>query len=169
MQHSNGRPLVFLDTNVVAAYLRGESPSSELFSDEILEKVHLAINSIVLQELFFLAETHQHPEIINEIQQEVSLLPLNFEKAEEYLKYAANLRNQIAHSNDVLILSSAAECDYLVTYDQALRKTLSSLSSNKPQVVTPEQLLSQLGSKVGNSSIPHHPITLKHYSNGHIG
>lgn len=107
MQEFNGKPLVFLDTNVVASYLRGESPSSHLFSSEIIEKVHLAINPIVLQELLFLAETRKHPEVLDEIQQEVRLLPLNFEKAEEYLKQAANFRNRIAHSNDVLILSSA--------------------------------------------------------------
>lgn len=52
MQQPNDRPLVFLDTNVVAAYLRGESPSSYLFSNEILGKVRFAINPIVLQELF---------------------------------------------------------------------------------------------------------------------
>jgi predicted nucleic acid-binding protein len=148
VQHSNGRPLVFLDTNVVAAYLRGEPPSSHLFSNEVLKKVRFAINPVVLQEIFFLAETRKHPEILQELQEEVSVLPLNFEKAEEYLKYAASLRNRIAHSNDVLILSSAAECDYLVTYDQALRQALRTLSTSKPQVVTPEQLLSELGSKV---------------------
>lgn len=148
MQELRGKPLVFLDTNVVASYLRGESPSSYLFSSEIIEKIHLAINPIVLQELFFLAETRNHPEVLNEIQQEVRLLPLNLEKAEEYLKQAANLRNRIAHSNDVLILSSASDCDYLVTYDQALKGTLSSLSTGKPEVVTPEQLISQLTSKV---------------------
>ncbi len=143
-QQFNGRLLVFLDTNVVAAYLRGEPPSSRLFSDEVLKKVHFAINPIVLQELFFLAETRAHPEILDNLQEEVSVLPLNFERAEEYLQQATTLRNRLAHSNDVLILSSAAECDYLVTYDQSLR----SLSNSKPQVVTPEQLLSQLGSKV---------------------
>lgn len=148
MQQSSNRPLVFLDTNVVASYLRGETSSSHLFTNEILGKVRLAINPIVLQELLFLAETRKHPEILDELQQEVSLLPLNFEKAEEYLKHAANLRNRIAHSNDILILSSAAECDYLVTYDLALKKTLSFLSTGKPQVVTPEQLISQLESKV---------------------
>ena len=148
MQEPNGKPLVFLDTNVVASYLRGESPSSHLFSNEIIEKVHLAINPIVLQELFFLAETRKHPEVFNEIQQEVRLLPLNLEKAEEYLKQAANLRNQTAHSNDILILSSASDCDYFVTYDLELKKTFSSLSTSKPEVVTPEQLISQLTSKV---------------------
>lgn len=144
MQHSQERPLVFVDTNVVAAYLRGEPPSSHIFSHEMLEKVRLAINPIVLQELFFLAESRKHPEIIQEIQEEVNVLPINLDKAKEYLQQAASLRNHITHSNDVLILSSAAECDYLVTYDKALKF----LSSSKPQVVTPEQLLSQLGSKV---------------------
>lgn len=143
VQQSNGRPLVFLDTNVVITYLRGDSPSSHLFTNEILGKVRFAINPIVLQELFFLVDTRKHPEILNELQQKVSVLPLNLEKAEEYLKHASNLRNRI-HSNDVLILSSAAECDYLVTYD----RQLISLSTSKPQVVTPEQLLSQLESTV---------------------
>ncbi|WP_353931871.1 PIN domain-containing protein [Okeanomitos corallinicola TIOX110] len=141
-------PLVFLDTNVIAAYLRGESPSSELFSPAVMKQVRLAINSVVLQELFFLAESSKNPEILDEIQEEVNVIPVNLQKAEEYLKYAANLRNRIAHSNDVLILSSAAECDYLVTYDKALSKALGSLSTSKPQVVTPEQLLSELGTKV---------------------
>ncbi|GAP99021.1 type II toxin-antitoxin system VapC family toxin [Leptolyngbya sp. NIES-2104] len=148
MQESNGKPLVFLDTNVVISYLRGESSSSRLFSHDIIDKVHLAINPIVLQEIFFLSEVRNHPETLDEIQQEVTLLPLNLEKAEEYLKQAATLRNRIAHSNDVLILSSASDCDYLVTYDQALKTTLASLSSGKPEVVTPEQLISQLTSKV---------------------
>ena len=148
MQEPIGKPLVFLDTNVVASYLRGESPSSHLFSNEIIDKVHFAINPIILQELFFLAETRKHPEVFNEIQKVFKLLPLNLEKAEEYLEQAANLRNRIAHSNDILILSSASDCDYLVTYDLKLKKTFNSLSTNKPKVLTPEQLISQLTSKV---------------------
>lgn len=148
MQLSNGLPLVFLDTNVVAAYLRGESPSADLFSPELVSKIRLAINPIVLQELFFLAKERKYSEKLNEVQQEVSVLPVNLSKVEEYLQDASSLRDRIAHSNDVLILSSAAECDYFVTYDMLLSKVLKSLSTNKPQVVTPEQLLSQLGSKV---------------------
>ncbi|KYC43227.1 twitching motility protein PilT [Scytonema hofmannii PCC 7110] len=143
-QQSNGRLCVFLDTNVLAAYLRGEPPISQIFSNEVLKRVRFAINPIVLQELFFLAETHKYPEILDNLQAEVSMLPLNLERAEEYLQQANTLRNLLAHSNDILILSSAADCDYLVTYDRALR----SLPTSKPQIVTPEQLLSQLGTKV---------------------
>ncbi len=145
MQQSNGLPLVFLDTNVIAAYLRGESPSSHLFSKEVLAKVRLAINPIVLQELLFSPEAHQYPQMLNEIQEEVSILPVNLRNRGIFKRdFATNLRNRLAHSNDVLILSSAAECDYLVTYDQALM----SLSNSKTQVVTPEQLISQLGNRV---------------------
>ncbi len=148
MQESNGKPLAFLDTNVLASYLRGESPSSRLFSREISDRVHFAINPIVLQELFSLSEIRKHPEMLDEIQHEVRLIPLNLEKADEYLRQAANLRNRIAHSNDILILSSAADCDYLVTYDKALTNVLNPLSHSRPKVVTPEQLIAQIESKV---------------------
>jgi len=148
VQESNGKPLAFLDTNVLASYLRGESPSSQLFSSEISDRVHFAINPIVLQELLSLSEIRKHPEMLEEIQQEVSIVPLNLEKADEYLKQAANLRNRIAHSNDILILSSAADCDYLVTYDKALINVLNPLSHSRPKVVTPEQLIAQIESKV---------------------
>lgn len=148
MQESNGKPLAFLDTNVLASYLRGESPSSQLFSSEISDRVHFAINPIVLQELLSLSEIRKHPEMLEEIQQEVSIVPLNLEKADEYLRQAANLRNRIAHSNDILILSSAADCDYLVTYDKALINVINSLSHSRPKVVTPEQLIAQIESKV---------------------
>jgi len=148
VQESNGKPLAFLDTNVLASYLRGESPSSQLFSSEISDRVHFAINPIVLQELLSLSEICKHPERLEEIQQEVSIVPLNLEKADEYLKQAANLRNRIAHSNDILILSSAADCDYLVTYDKALINVLNPLSHSRPKVVTPEQLIAQIESKV---------------------
>lgn len=149
MQQSNGKPLVFVDTNVLASYFRGESSSSRLFSPEMMKKLRLAINPIVLQEVLFLSEVHQHPEILDEVQQEVSVLPLNLEKAEEYLqKNVRTLRNYLVHSNDVLILSSAADCDYLVTYDQKLQATVESLAQEKPQIVTPEQLISQIESRV---------------------
>jgi len=47
----------------------------------------------------------------------------------------------MAHSNDILILSSAVDCDFFVTRDEVL-KTL--ITAEKPQVVTPEELVKQL-------------------------
>ncbi|WP_013320729.1 type II toxin-antitoxin system VapC family toxin [Gloeothece verrucosa] len=145
MQQYDSQPLVFLDTNVVAAYIRGESPSSRLFSDEIRKKLRLAINPIVLQELLFLPETQKNPERLDQLQQQVEMLYFNYEKAEEYFKNASDLRNRGVHASDVLILSSAAECDYLITYDQILR----SLSSEKLEILTPEQL-QQFCNRVGS-------------------
>jgi len=115
------KPLVFLDTDVLISYLRGDLASVHLFDREILDRVCLAINAIVLQELLFLAEVRNHPEIVDRIQE--------------------------VHSNDVLILSSAANCDYLVTYDQKLKKASSYLYNSKPMVVTPEELLEVIDQK----------------------
>ncbi len=62
----------------------------------MLKQVRLAINPVVLQELFFLVESSKNPEILDELQEEVNVIPVNLQKAEEYLKYAADLRNRIA-------------------------------------------------------------------------
>jgi predicted nucleic acid-binding protein len=45
------------------------------------------------------------------------------------------------HSNDLLILSSADECDFLVTSDVRLKDLV---AADKPQIVTPEELVAQL-------------------------
>ena len=47
----------------------------------------------------------------------------------------------MVNSNDVLILSSAANCDYLVTYDQQLKKASIYLDNSKQMLVTHEELL----------------------------
>lgn len=135
------KPLVFLDTNVLASYLRGDTAIVHLFDREILDRIRLAINAIVLQELLFLAEVRNHPEIVDQIQEKVTILDFDLVKLGEYWQRAGYIRNILAHSNDVLILSSAANCDYLVTYDQQLKKASSYLSNSKPMAVTPEELL----------------------------
>jgi predicted nucleic acid-binding protein len=142
------KPLVFLDTDVLASYLRGDLASVHLFDREILDRIRPAINAIVLQELLFLAEVRNHPEIADQIQEKVTILDFDLVKLDKYWENARYIRNILGHSNDVLILSSAANCDYLVTYDQQLKKASSYLSNSKPMVVTPEELLAQLESKV---------------------
>jgi uncharacterized protein YaiI (UPF0178 family) len=47
----------------------------------------------------------------------------------------------LAHSNDILILSSADACDFLVTRDVLLKNLV---LAGKPQVVTPEELVAHL-------------------------
>ncbi|TRV11819.1 MAG: type II toxin-antitoxin system VapC family toxin [Microcystis wesenbergii Mw_MB_S_20031200_S109] len=135
------KPLVFLDTDVLASYLRGDLASVHLFDREILDRLRLALNALVLQELLFLAAVRNHPEIVDRIQEKVTLLDFDLVKLAQYWQNARNIRNILVQLNDVLILSIAANCDYLVTYDQQLKKASSYLSNSKPIVVTPEELL----------------------------
>ena len=135
------KPLVFLDTDVLASYLRGDLASVHLFDRVFLDRLRLALNALVLQELLFLAAVRNHPEIVDRIQEKVTILDFDLVKLDQYWQNARNIRNILVHLNDVLILSIAANCDYLVTYDQQLKKASSYLSNSKPIVVTPEELL----------------------------
>lgn len=135
------KPLVFLDTDVLISYLRGELAIVHLFDREILDRVRLAINAIILQELLFLAEVRNHTEIVDRIQEKVTILDFDLVKLDKYWQNIRDIRNILVNSNDVLILSSAANCDYLVTYDQQLKKASSYLYKSKPMVVTHEELL----------------------------
>lgn len=134
------RALVFLDTNVILAYLQGDPSAAELFSAEADGRIRFAVNPIVLQELLLAADLAGRPEF-ERISEHLRVLPVNFSKAEALLPTLRTLRNRIAHSNDILILSSADECDFLVTKD-ALLKSL--VTAGKPKVVTPEELATHL-------------------------
>ena len=133
-------PLVFLDTNVIVGYLRGEPSAAQLFSAEAEGRIRFAVNAIVLQELLLAADAAGRPEF-ERIRDHLRVLPVDFGKAEALLPRVRSLRNRLAHSNDILILSSAVECDFFVTRD-ALLKTL--VTAEKPQVVTPEELVTHL-------------------------
>src|SRR5271167_4643083 len=45
------QPLVFLDTDVIFSYLKGDASAAQLFSAEAAGRIHFAVNDIVLQEL----------------------------------------------------------------------------------------------------------------------
>ena len=134
------RPLVFLDTNVIIGYLRGDLSIAQLFSAEATGRIRLAVNPIVLQELLLAADAAGRPEF-QEIRDHLRVLPVDFAKAEALLPRIRSLRNRVAHSNDILILSSADQCDFLVTSDTDFKNLV---TAEKPQVVTPEELVAQL-------------------------
>ena len=134
------RPLVFLDTNVIIGYLRGESSAAQLFSAEADGRIRFAVNGIVLQELLLAGDAAGRPEF-DRIRDHLRVLPVDFAKAEALLPRVRSLRNRLAHSNDILILSSADECDFLVTRDLDLKNFV---IAGKPQVVTPEELATRL-------------------------
>jgi predicted nucleic acid-binding protein len=134
------RPLVFLDTNVIIGYIQGDPAAVQLFSAEAAGRIRVAVNGIVLQELLLAADGASRPEF-EQIRDHLRVLPVDLAKAEALLPQFRALRNRLAHSNDVLILSSATECDFLVT-SNALLKSL--VTAEKPQVVTPEELVAYL-------------------------
>jgi predicted nucleic acid-binding protein len=134
------RPLVFLDSNVIIGYLQGEASAVQLFSAEAKGLIRFAINPIVLQELLLAGDAAGRAEF-ERIRDHFRVLPVDFAKAEALLPQVRALRNRLAHSNDILILSSAAQCDFLVTRDGLLK---SLVTADKPQVVTPEEFVTQL-------------------------
>jgi predicted nucleic acid-binding protein len=133
------RPLVFLDTDVIVGYLRGEPSAVQLFSAEAEGRIRFALNGIVLQELLLAAEAGK-PEF-DRVRDHFRVLPVDFTRAEALLPRVRALRSRMPHANDILILSSAVDCDFFVTNDPLL-KTL--LTAEKLQVVTPEELVTRL-------------------------
>jgi predicted nucleic acid-binding protein len=134
------RPLVFLDTNVILGYLQGDPSAAQVFSAEASGRIRFAVNPIVLQELLLATDAGDRPEL-ERIRDHLRVLPVDIAKAEALLPRVRALRDRLAHANDILILSSADECDFLVTSDVLLKNLV---TSQKPRVVTPEELVTQL-------------------------
>jgi predicted nucleic acid-binding protein len=114
------RASVFLDTNVLVRFLEGGI--DWLFGPAALQKFSYAINPVVWQELVLRGNSGQHTDRLESVWERTELLPIDSEKASSLLRHARDLRTRAVHSNDLLILSSAADCDYFVTDDLALRK-----------------------------------------------
>src|SRR5438445_11076805 len=85
------RPLVFLDSNVIIAYLQGEPSAAQLFSAEAEGLVRFAINPIVLQELLLAADAAGKPEF-ERIRDHFRVLPIDLTKAEAFLPSVRALR-----------------------------------------------------------------------------
>jgi predicted nucleic acid-binding protein len=140
-EHSDStRPLVFLDASVIIGYVRGDPAAVQLFSAEAAGRIRVAINDIVLQELLLTSDAVDRPEF-EQIRDHLQVLPVDLAKAEALVPRARALGNRVAHPNEILIVSSADECDFLVTSD-ALLKGL--VTAEKPQIVTPEELVAHL-------------------------
>jgi predicted nucleic acid-binding protein len=126
------RPLVFLDTNVVLRHLDGQLPW--LFDQTHVERFRYAINPVVLQEVILGAD-RKHPDLLERVRR-IDMLPIDIQAADAILSRAKEIRNRVVHSNDILIFSSAAKCDYLLTSD----KSISALQTRDgPKILTPEE------------------------------
>lgn len=131
---------MFLDTNVIIGYVRGDPAAVQLLCAEAAGRIRVAVNDIVLQELLLTSDAVDQPEF-EQIRDHLRVLPIDLAKAEALVPRARALKNRVAHPNEILIVSSADECDFLVTSD-ALLKDL--VTAEKPQVVTPEELVAHL-------------------------
>ena len=143
-------PLAFLDTDIILGYLRGEPTAVQLFRAESEGRIRFAINSIVLQELILTTDAAVQPELERVIDH-LKMLPEDFAKAEALAVEASRdlktmsgspaLRKRLPHSNNLIILSSVGDCDFLVTTDRRLKDLV---ANGRPQVVTPTELVARL-------------------------
>lgn len=134
---SKDRPTAFLDSNVIIDYLNGRLPW--LFEEFLTRKFRYAINPIVFQEVVLRGD-RKHPRRLERVLKKTDMLPIDVKSADTVLRRAKEIRNRALHSNDILVFSSAADCDYLITSD----KSLGALSvRDKPKILTPKELLSE--------------------------
>jgi predicted nucleic acid-binding protein len=132
---------VFLDTNILVEYLRGSYPT--LLSEQTLKRVKFAVNPIVLQELLLIADADKHSDRLEQVKQLVDVLPIDFQHVEAFLPKVKELRNRVMHSNDILIVTSAANCDLLISNDKDLKQ----LSPERPEILTADEFFARLGGK----------------------
>jgi hypothetical protein len=119
---------------VVLSYLRGELPW--LFDEAVVNRFGYAINPVVFQEVVLLGADRKHPRRLERVLQRTDMLPIDLEAAGAMLPRAKKLRNRALHSNDILVFSSATDCDYLLTSDKFIGALL---THEKPKILTPEE------------------------------
>ncbi|WP_339384960.1 PIN domain-containing protein [Iningainema tapete] len=133
---------VFLDTSVFVRLLSGHKELLKLFSEKILSQVTYVTSPIVFQELILAASRTNKQVDLDSIIPYVDIVNPNiFDKS--FQKELQNFRNRVAHSNDVLIMSTVREVnsDYLLTYDQILIKES---ADKKYKAMPPEEFLSMI-------------------------
>ena len=130
------RPVAFLDSNVVIDYLNGQLPW--LFEESLTGKFRYAINPIVFQEVVLRGVDRRHPRRLELVLKRTDMLPIDVKAADAMLPRAKEIRNRALHSNDILVFSRAADCDYLITSDKSFR----ALSTrDRPKILTPKEFL----------------------------
>lgn len=137
-------PVVFLDTSVIKGYLRGEAWAVRLLSAEPGQGARFAVNAIVIQELLLTSDQAAAAELYRILENFV-VLPIDSRKADSMVSRWRSLDSRSVHVNDVLILSSAEGCRYLVTDDPRRREIFAGVGS-APQLVTARELVTRLQS-----------------------
>jgi predicted nucleic acid-binding protein len=131
----------FLDSNVLLAAIRGEQGARRLFSPEAEQYATYVVNPVVLQELLLASAAAEGKVDLDELTKHFEVISADVLSDPGVLAYVRQLRNRVAHTNDLLILGSARTCDILLTYDQGLL-TLGDFA--EVATATPEQFLEGL-------------------------
>ena len=129
---------VFLDSNVVLKYLRANEDVEFLFSSETLSKVTYCVNPIVIQEIL-LAQPAYPKRNLDEFKNYLEIKELNKEASDEIFSRVKQIRNKIVHTNDLLILGSAAECDFIITSDKDILDLTTQDNVEGVNAITPQE------------------------------
>jgi predicted nucleic acid-binding protein len=135
---------VFVDTNVLVEALRGRRSVAALFTPKSEAAAAYVVNSVVVQELLLLSAATETKVRLDELLQHLDVLAIEAPLNPEVLANIRAMRNRVAHTNDLLILGAARDCDLLLTYDQDL---LSLGDATGVATSTPEDFLAELGAE----------------------
>jgi predicted nucleic acid-binding protein len=132
----------FLDTNVLLGALHGREGPRRLFSPQVERYATYVVNPVVLQELLLASAATEPGANLDELTEHFELISADVLTKPEVLAYVRQLRNRVMHTNDLLIMGSARNCDILLTYDEEL---LALGDAAEVATATPEQFLDGLG------------------------
>jgi len=132
---------VFLDTNVVISYLMNRGAAAQIFDERISSHTRYVINPIVMQELLLIGDSTLRSKVASMIDDNhIAIADLRPDLSEVYINKARQLRNRLIHTNDLLILSSASQCDYFVTDDMGYQRLV---QDERPNIITAEKFVSK--------------------------
>jgi predicted nucleic acid-binding protein len=137
-ESANRLPTAFLDTRVLQEILRSEQPCAALLQSAVQAKVRLATNELALLQALAGDDGRQ----FDQLRERLTVLPVDLQRSLQVLESDSNVRQCLAHSNELLILASALDCDYLVTYDTRFAQVA---TPRHLKIVTPERFLDALG------------------------
>jgi predicted nucleic acid-binding protein len=133
---------VFLDTNVLIEALRGNRAASALFTSKPEEAVSYVVDPVVVQELLLASASEENKTNLNDLIQHLQVLGAEVPLSPQLLESIQAMRNRLVHTNELLILGAARDCDVFLTYDNDLRE-LGNVAGVATK--TPEEFLAELG------------------------
>jgi predicted nucleic acid-binding protein len=140
------KPQVFLDSNVLVSYLNQRPAARRLLADDVRSRYKFIANGIVIQELLLAIErSGVDARDLDRLLECITVEDMDSTAVRDFARHHRELRNWAAHSNDLLLLWTARQCDVLLTYDMDLVAVAQREAVN---VATPEDFLKSQGFEV---------------------